>query len=115
VRSMERAAKDIRTAEICKAVRTVRLGDVDVEEGEYISIVDGELVASNAAIDEALDEALERMVSDDSSLVTLYPGVQVKVGDANKVAERLGATYTDVEIQVVRGDQPYYDYLISVE
>ena len=115
VRSMERAAKEVRTAEICKAVRTVTLGKVGVEEGEYISIVDGELVASSAELDEALDQAFKRMVGDDASLATLYPGAEVSDEDARHAAERLRAAYSDLEFQVVRGDQPYYDYFISVE
>jgi uncharacterized protein len=115
VRAMERAAREIRTAEICKAVRGVRLGEVEVVEGEYISIVDGELVASNPRRRDALEEVMRRMVSSDSSLATLYPGEEVADEDAQKAANDLSAAHPDVEIQVVRGDQPYYDYFVSVE
>jgi DAK2 domain fusion protein YloV len=115
VRSMERAAKDVRTAEICRAVRAVKLGEVDVKEGEYITIIDGELVASSPQRDEALDEALQRTINDDASLATLYPGAEVSDEEARRAADRLGAAYGDLEFQVVRGDQPYYDYFISVE
>jgi dihydroxyacetone kinase-like predicted kinase len=88
---------------------------VDVKEGEYITIIDGELVASSPQRDEALDEALQRTINDDASLATLYPGAEVSDEEARRAADRLGAAYGDLEFQVVRGDQPYYDYFISVE
>ncbi|MEX2237045.1 MAG: DAK2 domain-containing protein [Dehalococcoidia bacterium] len=114
-RAMGEAARAIRYAEVCKAVRTVKLSGIDVREGDYIAMVDGDLVASTPALDAAVVDALDRMVSPDSSLVTLYHGESVTAAEASALAGQVEGRFPDVEAQVVRGGQPYYDYFLSVE
>ena len=113
--AMTDAVTQIHSGEVCAAVRTVRLGQVDVREGEYIAIVDGELIASRPSVPEAVQAALERMVNNDTSLITLYPGEDASEADAQTLSMSLEGRFPDVEVQVVRGDQPYYDYFLPAE
>jgi uncharacterized protein len=113
--AMTEAVAQIHSGEVCAAVRTVSLGQVDVREGDYIAIVDGELIASQPSVPDAVKAALERLVNDDTSLTTLYPGEDVSDDDARALATELEERYGGVEVQVVRGDQPYYDYFLSAE
>jgi len=45
----------------------------------------------------------------------VYYGEDVKEGDAEKYADGIIANFPDAEVNVVRGGQPVYYYMISVE
>ena len=55
------------------------------------------------------------MDMDDASLLTLYYGSDISEEEAEATAEKLQETYGDLEIELYRGGQPLYYYLISLE
>ena len=55
------------------------------------------------------------LVDEDSELISLYYGEEVKEEDANKVAEEIMSLYPDVDVEVHSGGQPIYYYVLSVE
>ena len=54
-------------------------------------------------------------MNEDISLVTLFYGEDVKEEDAEKVQEAIEEKYPDIDIDVIKGDQPIYYYIISLE
>ena len=54
-------------------------------------------------------------MDDESALITLYFGQDVKEKDANKLLAKLVKTYPDLEIELLDGGQPVYYYVLSVE
>ena len=58
---------------------------------------------------------LQKMDMDDASLLTLYYGSDVAEADANLLQEKIEASYEDLEVEIYRGGQPLYYYLISLE
>ena len=112
---MEAALSNVRTGEVCHAVRQVELNGVAVEEGQVIGILDRELVAAGDAPDDVLLSLLEKADVEEGHLVTLYHGEPI----TEQEAERAGAAVEDalpgVEIEVVNGGQPYYHYVVSIE
>ena len=55
------------------------------------------------------------MVDDDSSVITIYYGEDVKEDDAEAIKASLEEAYEDVEVELQNGGQPIYYYIISVE
>jgi len=47
--------------------------------------------------------------------VTIYYGEDAELGATEAIARKIGAAVSGTEIEVVRGGQPYYRYLISAE
>ena len=58
---------------------------------------------------------LRTMVTDDSSLCTVYYGKNVKKKDLQKLQATLTSTFPDLEFEITEGDQPVYYYIVSVE
>ncbi|MPZ23742.1 MAG: hypothetical protein GEU28_09390 [Dehalococcoidia bacterium] len=115
IRAMNAALHGVRSGEVTRAVRDLRLGDVDIRAGNYMAIVDGDLVAAAGAIEEAVTRALSMMTGPDSALIALYPGRDVDDASASSLTAAVREAWPDHEVEVVRGNQPYYEYFISVE
>ena len=114
-RVMEQAIHQVQTAEITRAVRSVQIGDVEVQEGEVIGLLNGELVASGDDVEEMVMRMLEEMHAADYEIITLYYGEDVSPEEAEALGEHIRAAYPDQEVEVVSGGQPYYHYIVSAE
>jgi DAK2 domain fusion protein YloV len=115
VRSMERSAQEVQTAEITTAVRDVRINDMEVREGQIIGLVDGELVVAGHGLDVTVVELLRHMRADEAEILTFYYGETILKDSAQALVEHIESLYPDVEVEVVEGGQPHYHYIISVE
>ncbi len=113
--AMTRALSLVRTGEITRATRSVQLDGVEVDEGALIGLADGKLVCSGPDEPAVLDALLERLDTADCGLVTLYYGANVTLAQAADVAEYIRARYPEVEVEVVEGGQPHYDYILGAE
>ncbi len=114
-KAMTEAAASIQTAEITTAVRTVQVGSVRVREGDYIGLVNGNLVIAGQDMEHVIHETLQRMNIERYEIVTLYFGEDVTQQQAEEIAKRLKEKYAHLEIEVVDGGQPYYAYILSAE
>ncbi len=104
------------SGEITVAIRDTVIGGVEVKEGEYIGILDGEIVTSTPDALDALCEMIEQIDDlDDKELITLFVGAGVNDDDRVRVTEALEDRFDEQEIQVHIGGQEIYDYLVAVE
>ena len=113
--AMTEAIKNVQTAEITTAVRTVQIGGVRVREGDYIGLINGNLTIAGAKKERVIHDTLERMDILRYEILTLYYGEEVTSQEADETAKRIKAQYSHLEIEVVDGGQPYYAYILSVE
>ncbi len=113
--AMREAMNEVVTAEITQATRTVTLDGVQVNEGQYIGIVDGRLTAAGDELTAIIAETLKHAVPPDSELVTLYYGEGESAESATAMCEVLADEYDDLEFEAVHGGQALYPYLISIE
>jgi len=113
--AMTEAATSIQTAEITTAVRTVQVGSVRVREGDFIGLVDGNLVIAGRDINSVIRETLQRMNIERHEIVTLYFGEGVTRLQAEETAKSIKEKHSHLEIEVVDGGQPHYAYILSAE
>ncbi|HXZ04578.1 MAG TPA: DAK2 domain-containing protein [Ktedonobacteraceae bacterium] len=113
--SMTEATTHIQTAEITTAIRTVNIGGVRVREGDFIGLVNGDLVIAGQDIDYVIRETLQRMNIERYEIVTLYFGEGVTKQQAENTARSIKEKYSHLEIEVVDGGQPHYAYILSAE
>ena len=113
--AMTEALESVTTVEITRAMRRTQMDGMKVHKGQFIAIRnDKELVAASDALDEVVLEALEKSGVSDAELVTLYSGVEVDSATAQDIASGIRARYR-IEVELVDGGQPHYDFIISIE
>jgi len=112
---MTQALRAVRTVEITTSTRAITLDGVTVAEGQIIGLLDDRLAASGESVEEVIEQTLESADAENAEIITLYFGWDVREPQAQKMADRLRERFTSVEVQVARGGQPLYPYIISVE
>ena len=111
------AAKDgVRSGELTMAIRDTTVGGIDIKCGEYIGILDGNIVTSLTDPVEALCDMIAKIDDiDERELITLFVGADVSEEDRVKMTETIEERFEDLALEVYMGGQEIYDYLISVE
>lgn len=112
---MTEAIARVKTIEVTRAIRSTRLGDIEVEEGEGIALIDGKLTTAGKRPIDALNVTLAQLNLSETEVVTIYFGGETTSKDANEFGEKLRQQYPDLQIEVINGGQPHYDYIVSVE
>jgi DAK2 domain fusion protein YloV len=113
--AMEEAKSAVKTIEITRAVRPTRIGDLKVRWRQAIGFVDGELISAGGKPFEVLWEVLESLDIEGSEVVTIYYGSNTKRVEAERIAEKIRQQYSHLEVELVYGGQPHYNYIASVE
>ncbi|MGB3903345.1 MAG: DAK2 domain-containing protein [Anaerolineae bacterium] len=113
--AMERAMQGVQTAEITRAIRSVRINSLEVEEGEIIGLLDGDLSASGETVEDVALQMLEQMDASEQEIITVYYGEDVTQSQAEELVDRMRERYSGLEWELVNGRQPHYYYIISAE
>jgi len=112
---MRDALGDVATGEITRAVRSVTLDGVEVQEGEFIGMVNGRLFSSGSNMRDVIAQTLSGMEMDDREIVTIYYGDSATEADAEIVAKQIESLYEEVETEIIPGHQPHYFYILGAE
>jgi len=115
VKMMEKARNAVRTIEITRAIRNTNIGDLRIKKNQAIGLLDTDLVAvADTALD-VLNKVLERIDLAESEVVTVYYGQGIEKAEAENISKGIQEKYPDLQIEVVKGGQPHYEYIISIE
>jgi len=113
--SMTAALSEVASVTVTKAARSVNIGGVAAAEGQYIGLLDGQLVSAEESPEMALRAALDRAGLSSGAVVTLYHGEGASLSEARSVAEALESSFPGIQVDLIDGGQPHYQYLASVE
>ena len=113
--AMERALEQVRSAEVTRAVRATTIDGQKIHAGQAIGIIDGKLTVVSSSIEEAVLASVLKMRPETASLLTIYSGSDVIAGDDDALATRLREQQPNLEVELIRGGQPHFAYLLSLE
>lgn len=113
--AMRRAAERVRTIEVTHAARPTRVDGAAVPAGQPIALIDGQVAVTASSLEEAVVQAVGRVDPTPGALVTVFYGEAVSSTRAEELAAELRRRYPQVEVEVVAGGQPLYDYIVAVE
>jgi hypothetical protein len=114
-KAMEEAAGRVRSGSVTYAVRDSAINGLEIREGDYLGMLDSQIAASGPNLDEVVRGLLERMIESGDEIVTVFAGQDADEEQTGKLAAWLEERYPDAELELHRGGQPLYYYLISVE
>lgn len=112
--AMREAAAAVRTIEVTRAARGVRIGGVAVDQDQPIALIDDELRIAAATPEDAAIQAVQALEGG-GGLITLYWGRDTEPERAQSLAARLREQVSGAEVEAHDGGQPFYDYVLSVE
>ena len=115
VEQMTAAIKNVSAGEVTYAVRDTEINGVKIKSGDFMGILNGNIVISTEKRVDAVKHVLETSITEDSLIVTLFSGIGVSEEEVNELVEYATTLNSEVEVQVVDGKQEIYSYIVAVE
>jgi len=112
---MKKAKSEVVTIEITRAIRSTQLGGLKIKKKQAIGFLEGDLVAVGDNTTDVLNEVLARLTLDEAEIVTIYYGADTEPDEAEQVGASIREQHPQLQVEVVRGGQPHYNYIVSVE
>ena len=106
---------NVKTGQVTYAVRDTHIDDKEIKEGDIMGIGDHAILSVGKDVTETTLAMFDELVDEDSELISLYYGADVKEEDAESLGKTLGEKYPDCDVEVHFGGQPIYYYVASVE
>ena len=113
--NMTAAFSNIDAGQVTYAVRDTVIDNFVIKKGNIIGLDKGSIVTSGKSVEKVTMSLIDRMMSEDKEVVTLYYGSDVKEEDAEAFAQKVQETHPDIEVILHYGGQPLYYYVLSVE
>ncbi len=105
----------VKSGQVTYAVRDTVMNDINVKEGNIIGIAEGKLLSAGEKVEDITRDLVEKLVDEDTAIITLFYGEDVSEEDANELRNLLEEKFEDIDVELYYGGQPLYYYLISVE
>lgn len=103
------------SGQITHSVRDTTLHGQTIKKGDWLGMVDGEIVVVGQKLVETAKDTLAKMLDDDSEIVTIITGKDAKKKDIKALTEAVDDLDEDLECEVHDGGQDLYPFLLSVE
>ena len=115
VKLMTEALSGVRSVEVTHAVRPAKLNGLTIKKKDAIGFLDGALISVGENTPQVVSETLDKANLEKAEVVTLYYGQEAHETEANDIKTMISTTYPQLQVEVVDGGQPHYEYIISVE
>jgi hypothetical protein len=112
---MRQAIPLVNTVEVTRAVRSTQINNIKIKKKQAIGLLDGELVAVGNNPTEVLHETLSKLDVSGKEIVTIYFGADTAQAEAERASALAREDHPQLQVEVVHGGQPHYNYIVSVE
>ncbi|MFC1955847.1 DAK2 domain-containing protein [Chloroflexota bacterium] len=112
---MKNAISAVRSVEITRATRSTQMGELKIRKKQPIGLLDGELVVAGDSDVEVTEQVLASLDLGRAEVVTIYYGDDEELIKAEQVGASIKERYPQLQIEIIRGGQPHYNYIISIE
>ena len=112
---MKAARENVKTIEITRSVKATKVNGLKIGKRQIISLIDGELVAVGKDAVNVILDTLTKIDLTNNEILTIYYGADTDIPEAEDVATTIRAKYSDLQVEIIKGGQPHYNYIISIE
>lgn len=114
-RTMKDEIKHIHSGSVTYAIKDTKVNGVEVKKGYFMGINEKKIISCHRRVAHALYDLLDSMVNEDTFLITILVGEDINEERMKNIAEKVEKKYENIEIDIRRGEQPVYSFLVGVE
>ena len=115
VDAMTESLDTVDTMQITYAARNSDFDGHDIHEGDYLAMYGGALFGTGRDVKALLKALAEKVRKSGKEYITIYYGEDITEKQAQKAADLFADICPDADVNLLRGGQPVYYYLISAE
>ncbi|TXT17873.1 MAG: DAK2 domain-containing protein YloV [Erysipelotrichaceae bacterium] len=112
---MTEAFKHVKTGLVTYAIKDSTIDGMNINENDYMGIHDKTIVVSVPSRMQAVQALLENLVTAEDGLITLIVGEDVDEDEQADLETYITEHFDACEVDVHKGHQPVYSYIIGVE
>lgn len=113
---MKSALKSIKSGSVTYAIKDTEIEGIQITKGFYMAMKDKNIISCVKDKMLALTDLIDSLVDEDSAILTVFLGEDITAEDEASITEELTSKYGDmVDVDVRRGDQPIFSFLVGVE
>jgi len=113
--ALTEALGTVDTMQITYAARNSDFAGYLIPEGDYLAIAGKGLFGTSRDIKVLLKALAEKVRDDGREYITIYYGEDIQEKHAQKAADLFAEICPEADVNLIRGGQPVYYYLISAE
>ena len=106
---------NIKTGQVTYAIRDTEIDDIKITSGDYMGVGDHSILCVGKELANTVVDTIDKMVDDESGLISIYYGSDITEDDANELLEMVEEKFEDCDVELNYGGQPVYYYIVSVE
>ncbi len=116
IKNMEEQIKAVKSGSVTFAIKDTDINGVHVGKDEFMGIRESkDIIFSNPDKMVTFKTLVEKLVDEDSAIITVILGKDITSEEEKEVNKYLNENYKDFDLDVRRGDQPIYSFLIGIE
>lgn len=112
---MEKALSSVKTIEVTRSVRATKINGLKIKRKQPIGLLDGELIAVGDTNLDVINQLLSRLGLEKAEVVTIYFGEDAEAEETEQINAGIMEKYPHLQVESIRGGQPHYSYIISIE
>lgn len=113
--NMNEGVQSVTSGSVTHAVRDTHIGEFDIKVNDILALKNGEISHVGKDLMQTTKDLLDDMVSEDTSIVTIYYGEDSGAEACDALKEYIQQDHPDVEVEIQDGGQPVYYFLLSAE
>ena len=115
VECMTEEIANVKSGEVTYAVRDTKIDGIEITSGDIMGIGDDGILAVGEDVPSVVMDMLDKLVDEDSELISLYFGKDYEEEACEELAEIIRNKYPDLDVEENPGVQPIYYIVLSVE
>ena len=112
---MMESMKNVVSANVTYAVRETVFDGKNIKQGDIIGMQEDTISVISENPEECAQELLNKIVTEYAEVISIYYGADVTQQQAEKVKMYAENHFPDCDVELHRGGQPLYYYIIAVE
>jgi dihydroxyacetone kinase-like predicted kinase len=115
IEEMKEVISNVISGSITYSIRDTNIEGIDVHKDDFIAILDGKIVSSNKKRIDAVKGLLKAKDISNKDIVTIIYGDGVNQKEINEVVKYIEKNYSNLEVEVIEGNQEVYSYILVIE
>ena len=111
---MTEAIKNVKTGQVTYAIKDTTYEGLEIKEGDYMGMFEKSIIVAVPDKMEAVKTLVAQMVDEDAEIVTLIAGEDASEEEVEELVAYIEDNY-DAEVDLHRGNQPVYCFVLGVE
>ena len=112
---MKEVISNVISGSITYSIRDTKIEGITVHKDDFIGILDGKIVASNKKRVDAFKNLLKAKDITEKDIITIIYGNGVNQKEINEVTKFIEKNYSNLEVEVIEGNQEVYSYILVIE